>query len=181
MARHPESSEPSSRVETQREGIMYEGGDLREIVVASRTLSILPAPTAQCPQWCCKAWSHHEGQSLTAKLRTMATFPRMTLVFQLCSYFNGQCTGVNYLVLRGLAAEFTGGVSVLWGESIPVASDGILVQRRRATPAIWRRIGGTPGNSPVLFAEGRRPDAVVPRAIFRVLGVLLGDMSLDTS
>lgn len=63
MARRPESSQPISQVETQREGIMYEGlhSALGGIAVASRTLSTSSAPTAKGPQG-----ADHAGETTTA-------------------------------------------------------------------------------------------------------------------
>ena len=87
MARHSKSSEPISQVETQREGIMYEGlhSALGGIAVCVSYVEYF-------------AGSNYDGSSLTAMLRNMATFPRTTLVCQPYSNSNEQCTGVNYLV-----------------------------------------------------------------------------------
>ena len=81
MARHPESSEPISQVETQREGIMYEGLHLAlGGIDCFSYVEYFASTNGTMSAMCCTSLERPRRSSLTAKLGNLATFPRTTLV-----------------------------------------------------------------------------------------------------
>ena len=78
MARHPKSSEPIAQVETQREGIMYEGlhSALGESIVCVSYAEYFASTNGKMSAMCWTLLEQPRRSSVTAKLGNMATFPK---------------------------------------------------------------------------------------------------------